>query len=463
MRKINDDLETKASEIFKQMNEFAAQNNGRIFVDKNRITQIRKYKLITPLFGGGVSPRENDPSKLIRETSIRGQLRFWWRAMRGSGSLAEMKKREDAIFGSANQDFGQSKVLIAITVDKIGTSEKIYESGGGNPKAIEKWQKIAYAAFALQPTNDEPKQKEIRVGVEFALNISYSPKIEVKNNKGEIIVIVEDTALEIEAALWAWETFGGIGGRTRRGFGAIELDKINGETVNIKKYKTSAIEAEIKANLAKYLLLNKTCDKNTPHLTIESVFKIKTSNNSINAWGNAIELFRKFRQFRINEKNPSQPNFGKSQWSEPRAIKAIDRNSPNEGLVKFPRGEFGLPIIFHFPQKEIGLPDYTLNLKNEERLASPLILKPISCNDGAIAIALLIEAPKASDLSLEVKSSNKQKDVSAKLTPQEAKQLTENGLTPLANKTDILLAFLDFFANDGADIQNRDNTQRRKY
>ena len=35
---------------------------------------------------------------------------------------------------------------------------------------------------------------------------------------------------EIEAALWAWETFGGLGARTRRGFGALHLLEINGES-----------------------------------------------------------------------------------------------------------------------------------------------------------------------------------------------------------------------------------------
>ena len=424
-----------------------------------RITQTRQYKLITPLFGGGVSPRENDPSKLIRETSIRGQLRFWWRAMRGNGTLAEMKKREDAIFGSANQDFGQSKISIAVAVNKIGTSEQIYESGGGNPKPVGKWQKIAYAAFALQPTKDEPNQKEIRVGVEFALNISYPRKIEIKNNKGEIIVIVEDTDSEIEAAIWAWETFGGIGGRTRRGFGALDLFSAakNAKELQIAKYKTETAEKDIKNDLVKHLLPNKICDKNVPHLTIESNFKVKKSADSQTAWNNVIDKFRQFRQFRRDKNTQQVSPFGKSQWSEPRAIKAIDRNFNNEGIVKFPRGEFGLPIIFHFPQREIGLPDYTLNLKNEERLASSLILKPISCADGAVSAALLIESSRASEFSLEVKSQNKQKEASAKLTTQEAKQLTDNGLTPLENKTDVLQAFLDFFVKDSADNQNKNN------
>src|SRR5579859_2744911 len=68
------------------------------------ITQVREYELITPLFGGGVIPGENDILTPIRGSEIRGHLRFWWRACRGGqfdGNLAAMKKKEDEIWGAA--------------------------------------------------------------------------------------------------------------------------------------------------------------------------------------------------------------------------------------------------------------------------------------------------------------------------------------------------------------------------
>src|SRR5438128_2380167 len=83
--------------------------------NQERITQVRRYRLITPLFGGGVQPKEVDPIKAIRETGIRGQLRFWWRATRGTGTLAEMKQREDALWGSAGAS-GSVASLVSIAV-----------------------------------------------------------------------------------------------------------------------------------------------------------------------------------------------------------------------------------------------------------------------------------------------------------------------------------------------------------
>jgi CRISPR-associated protein Cmr1 len=70
----------------------------------NLIRQVRRYKLITPLFGGGVEPHQADPVTIVRGTEVRGHLRFWWRATRGgqfNGSLKEMRRREEEIWGSA--------------------------------------------------------------------------------------------------------------------------------------------------------------------------------------------------------------------------------------------------------------------------------------------------------------------------------------------------------------------------
>src|SRR6266480_7976607 len=69
------------------------------------ITQVREYKLITPLFGGGVEKSEADPVTIIRGTEIRGQLRFWWRACRAGNytNVKDLKEAEDKIWGAANK------------------------------------------------------------------------------------------------------------------------------------------------------------------------------------------------------------------------------------------------------------------------------------------------------------------------------------------------------------------------
>ena len=43
--------------------------------------KIYRIQVITPIFGGGVKAGKNDSVTPIRPSSIRGHLRFWWRAI----------------------------------------------------------------------------------------------------------------------------------------------------------------------------------------------------------------------------------------------------------------------------------------------------------------------------------------------------------------------------------------------
>lgn len=402
---------------------------------EHRVVQIRKYRLVTPLFGGGVMPRENDPSKLIRETSVRGQLRFWWRAMRASGTIGEMKAREDEIFGSGGENARQSKLLVKVRVTNTGNEKDIFRPEGKRIKAIDEWAKIAYAAFALQPSREEQQvgimPKKVREKVEFEVELSFP----------------EDLRSEVEAALWAWETFGGIGGRTRRGFGAIELLQIgeNGQQRSVKKYRKETAEHQFREDLKKHLLPNKACHAELPHLSEETVFRILAAKDVKEAWEVAVEKLRSFRQFRRDKKTGKESPYGKSQWPEPDEIRRLSGNLQPSIVRKFPRAVFGLPIIFHFPQEGGAIPDATLKPKEFDRLASPLILRPIACEDGAVAIALILETPRLPKGGLELEVENKKLDVDAELDSKEAAALTKDGLDVLQNKTDVLEAFLDFF------------------
>lgn len=442
--------------------------------DAGRITQTRKYRLITPLFGGGVEAKKADPVKVIRETSIRGQLRFWWRAMRGFGTLAQMKEREDEIWGNAGTQDKPCPSQVALfiklnpngKIDKEGESKKPFFMNPNNPRPEKGWEKLAYAAFSLQPTTDEIKKglhlpmKSVCVGVEFKLEIQF---LEIHRS-------------EIEAALWAWETFGGIGGRTRRGFGALELLEIeeNGETEISEKWKTSEIEEKIREKLQTEenggLLADGIWDADAkfPHLAPDSELKIKPAADGKEALENLIERLKTFRQSRPQTRNKDKIDYGRSYWSEPdairhRFIKAFPADKAklvhlpekefddSDNVDKFPRAAFGLPIIFHFmvkrEDKEAGLiePDDTeLKPVSFDRLASPLILRPLACSDGTAGLALILETPRLSFDVIHLVGSKTRRpidNVETDLTVNEANQIKP--LQNLMNKIDILKAFLE--------------------
>jgi CRISPR-associated protein Cmr1 len=431
MRKISDEMKAYA-----QTDDFKEQvaSNKLNTKDNGRITQRRKYKLITPLFGGGVKPKEADPIKVIRETSIRGQLRFWWRAMRGVGTLAKMKEREDALFGSGGEKASQSKVLIYVKDIDNGRAKPIYRINNYRVEFLDRNSSINYAGFSLPQTDKELRklrdEQKPAVPIDLQEDIAFSLEISFP----------ESETVEIEAALWAWETFGGIGGRTRRGFGAIQ--RADGELL-----PSSDVEQKIRENLQKYLLPSKNCDERVPHLLLTSVFKIKKAVNSQKAWENLIDKLRQFRQARREGSDPERPmKKGRSYWSEPDEIRrmtgrdAYGRHKPKHNVHKFPRAEFGLPIIFHFiGDGEPG--DTELKPVGFTRLASPLILRPIACSDGAVGIALILETPPLPSIELKGYGAVSTQLVKDATTDDIAN--IEPMLLASATETDVLKSFLE--------------------
>jgi CRISPR-associated protein Cmr1 len=413
----------------------------------NIITQEREYEIITPLFGGGVNPGEADPITMVRGTEIRGQLRFWWRATRGGrpefdGNLAKMKKAEDELWGAAyNKDEDplsqEQKVQIIVERFNLGTRIEPYKVGTDNrgnkrPIHIRGTGIPDYAAFPLQPSQDGLSQpniplKAVQKGVSFTLIISF-PKTQ---------------QMEVEAALWAWETFGGIGARTRRGFGALHLLKINGANYS-ELPLSNKVNDWVNEKLTKYVT-DEIYPEEIAHISRGLQYNVTPSfNNAMEAWNRLINKLSGFRQI-------PDGRSGRSNWPEPEAIRALTHRRyfkyearPNDR--KFPRAVFGLPIIFHF--KDSGDPEEpTLQGENDEknkieRLASPLLLRPLLCKDGrAVGLALLLEGPRIppGGLRLIEKGSNKQHIVDAMLTQNEA-----DTIPVLRGETDVLQAFLKY-------------------
>lgn len=417
--------------------------------DQQIIRQEQKYELITPLFGGGVEPTQADPVTMIRGTAIRGHLRFWWRATRGgrfNGDVREMKKKEAELWGAASSpgEPRPSKVQLAIVNISKGNEERPFERGRANAG----WQELAYAAFPLQEEG-RPVVNEVK----FTLRVSFP--LEEKE--------------EVEAALWAWETFGGIGARTRRGFGALKAGTWPG--------KPNKLETRLKDDLSKHIQTG-AWPENVPHLTSNLSFVIVTKKENKNrvafasaseAWEHLISELKGFRQSRNGR-------FGRSKWPEPEQIRRITGQRGHSvdptllGVEKFPRAVFGLPIIFHFKNGNEEQP-YNSDLdplqttlkggpymdgtvqKYRERLASPLILRPISCgNNQAVGLAVLLQTPRVPPEGLRLTGDGFDEPVESNLTKAEASKIeplkrAASQLHHDDDELDVLQAFIDMIKN----------------
>lgn len=444
----NGDLESKKVEL---PADHKISENLDLFKKNSKtiIRETREYELITPLFGGGVGPKHADEVSVVRTTEIRGHLRFWWRATCG-GQFAtteeELKKHEDAIFGSTDNHSALQIGVLSWNNQGEDSPFEIVSGSNNKPKVRPRngSEVPSYAAFPLQPQTKGlktgQKTDSVTTGVRFKILVSF----------------LEEHEKDIRTSFWAWETFGGIGGRTRRGFGALNLLKINDEERILPK------TADLQELIEKNLKTSKEClSLQVPRLTDNTRFQVtKKSNTAIDAWKHLINKLKKFRQFR-KDKYGNLSDYGKSQWPEPNALRYRMGKGTKPHIDKFPRSQFGLPIIFHMPQP---FDDFEVTLKGKgakdkesiERLASPLILRPIKCADGCVGIALVLNTPLEpphglflTDIKVDIRKGGKS-DVFKKndvpegsLTESEAKELTKK-LGELNNKTDVLQAFLDY-------------------
>lgn len=151
---------------------------------KNMETKEFEVEVVTPLFLGGADPGKAE----LRVPSIKGVLRFWWRAFHSHLSLDDLKKQESEIFGDAGTAYGKSKTRIRIN------STLIYNGKDKQNPLPHKEVKFAFPCFS-------PTQR-------FSLRIF---------GNRELFDFFHLTTI-----------LGGFGKRSRRGFGSIKISKVHG-------------------------------------------------------------------------------------------------------------------------------------------------------------------------------------------------------------------------------------------
>ena len=90
-------------------------------------------ELVTPMYGGGVKSTVVDKQMPIRASSIRGQLRFWWRLLAkhkwNLGTDIEIQQQEFLLWGgmgSGDEDGTAGQVFLRVY--DVPSSSKIRQS-----------------------------------------------------------------------------------------------------------------------------------------------------------------------------------------------------------------------------------------------------------------------------------------------------------------------------------------------
>lgn len=392
----------------------------------------RSYRLITPLYGGGVDAGKPDEDRPISAKSIRGHLRFWWRATQSGqfgGSLEKMREKEQSIFGGiANGKVTHSAVQV--WVSRPDDSLVVLVNFVGRVPQ--------YAAF---PMRDPDSYQEL---IEGGDELKFEFKITIH--------CPQNYRKHIEAALWAWETFGGVGARTRRGFGAFAQDQDNYSQIK-------GLNEQVRQCIAGIDPPNGVPFLQGSGLQSRNNLKISTEKwpSAAAAWEKGITTYQEFRSLRSGFSGRNSHN----AWPEPEAIRALVNRT---GQGKFPRAQLGLPIIFKFTSADDPQGQFTLSGKSKSmsRLASPIIIKPVIVATNAyrcIAVRLSCKGPLEPLENLVIKGGTENEEteveetkVDSTLSSTEADQIDTDanykirtGAPQLNGNTAIASAFLNHF------------------
>lgn len=320
------------------------------------------FQVTTLRYGGGVQARHPDTITPIRENTLRGALRFWWRAFFAYQfpNAAALRAQENEIWGSTER---ASRIVLKVRScsEPAPTSAAATTSGNGN-------RKLEYALFPAQ-------QGLNTIGVLSASGLTFT--LEVTADSPESLK-------HAKCALFAFANFGGYGARTRRGCGSLYCQSLAPVPSNTKDVRP------ILAHLQKPLFPPGKHQPATdwPSLKNSQIVLGPKALPVQQAWEEVIRLYRAFRQDRAPG---SQNRPGRSYWPEPDSIRLIRGthfryHAPEQFDRDFPRAILGLPINFKFKDQDRGDPKLqTLEpppvASNENprgmRLASPFILKPL--------------------------------------------------------------------------------------
>jgi CRISPR-associated protein Cmr1 len=251
---------------------------------------------------------------------------------------------------------------------------------------------LGYALFPFQGNarENKPPAKCTR-GAQFALSLRYPDVL----------------TADIKAAMWAWVNFGGIGARTRRGCGALFCKALAPISAN-------QVAAWLKENQTAFGLGNHSI---RPWPTLGPVYAHPQSNDPEEVWNAAISVLHRFRQGDIGRNVGQSGRPGRTRWPEADSLRAITgqadaRHAESTTLANpelapaFPRARLGLPIVFHFKDRQdpAQLELYP-NWKDSTRMASPIIMRPLAVGDGTAALPMIVRlrapAPPALKLSNE--------------------------------------------------------------
>jgi CRISPR type III-B/RAMP module RAMP protein Cmr1 len=361
-------------------------------------TQTFHLELITPCFCGGANPQEQAE---IRASSIRGQLRWWFRVLGGFKSLAPMTVREQEamIFGSTAGDRGTAGKLVVRVSDEprpsvLKKDDQEFNATVGTDRG--------YLLFPLRSKRD----RNTRQITEYKGRALYDPTDRRSNQSKpltfEVHLLWRDNSTiagDLDALVTVFGNLGALGFRSRRAMGALAFAK---QSPSLREALMGFNNGEVLKNNIYYINQRPGSDDIISHWNAEDCLV------SLSKW---LQDWRSHGRT-VDHRNAPRPKpphnqgFNKAEIDHDRGIEVGSQRGHSNDTTY--RSALGLPIIQFFSSGHRTVYwnekwDYTKaaqhrDYKGEGRFASPVLLRPHRDASGKWhALVIFVDAQKWPD------------------------------------------------------------------
>ncbi len=205
------------------------------FTDGEISEDAIEIKLATPGFFGGAFPLNVDDTTL-RSSSLRGMLRWWWRTLyRSYFPSKELRAIEDSIWGSTEESGWIKTRVYSSTKNKVEVFQ--YKDGfsldrnfARDHQIDERNSGLLYLAYGM----DEGRGSKRKCRPYCFPENRWKVELSIRNNPRELEISAgsysghftkEEILQQARASLSLLCRYGGVGSRSRKGFGSLQWDK----------------------------------------------------------------------------------------------------------------------------------------------------------------------------------------------------------------------------------------------
>lgn len=359
---------------------------------------IARFVVVTPVFLGG-----NGQQAELRAPSIKAGLRFWWRTLawvRLGGDREAIRREEDHLFGAAGDDGdrgrGQAVFLLRLQPGRTaivpagqvlagGTRDRLVPLGAGA-------RYFGYGLMEAFARNGLKAGQLVRSclpeATAFTVDLTLTPRA------------TDDDARRLLETIRIFGLIGGLGARSRRGWGSVALTRLTAEGFDGgAPWVEPATVTDYHARLKDELPAPVPGGALPPYTAFSGLSRVDLlcegdhPLTALDQVGSAMQLYRGWghrgerdRDHRIDGQ-PAEQNFREDHdWYK--TVKSSRRLPPPPvGRPRFhpERIAFGLPQVYD--------QDVTVRSEGCNRRASPLLIHVHRCADGrSCAVATYLPA-----------------------------------------------------------------------